>query len=124
LTHKLCKRYTIVIVTHNIQQAARVADDMAFFLLGRLIEFGETDKIFTSPSDERIQDFGAVQGAVATWLSCAGRPSVSPGRYRSCTALSHQPLPVLHCRTNGWKTRRVIERSFTRTGELSLRQVR
>jgi phosphate transport system ATP-binding protein len=57
LIHDLRERYTIVIVTHNLQQAARVADYTAFFLLGRLIEFGETDKIFTAPSDERTEDY-------------------------------------------------------------------
>jgi phosphate transport system ATP-binding protein len=57
LVHDLRERYTIVIVTHNLQQAARVADYTAFFLLGRLIEFGETDKIFTSPRDERTEDY-------------------------------------------------------------------
>jgi phosphate transport system ATP-binding protein len=57
LVHDLKERYTIVIVTHNMQQAARVADCTAFFLLGRLIEFGETDKIFTSPQDERTEDY-------------------------------------------------------------------
>jgi phosphate transport system ATP-binding protein len=57
LIHDLRERYTIVIVTHNLQQAARVADYTAFFLLGRLIEFGETDRIFTAPSDERTEDY-------------------------------------------------------------------
>ncbi len=57
LIHDLREHYTIVIVTHNLQQAARVADYTAFFLLGRLIEFGETDKIFTAPSDERTEDY-------------------------------------------------------------------
>jgi len=49
--------YTIVIVTHNMQQAARVSDHTAFMYLGELIEFGETDRIFTSPSDRRTQDY-------------------------------------------------------------------
>ena len=57
LIHDLRERYTIVIVTHNMQQAARVADYTAFFLLGRLIEFGETDRIFTAPGDERTEDY-------------------------------------------------------------------
>ncbi len=57
LIHDLQERYTIVIVTHNLQQAARVADYTAFFLLGRMIEFSETDKIFTSPADERTEDY-------------------------------------------------------------------
>jgi phosphate transport system ATP-binding protein len=54
---KLCEQYTIVIVTHNMQQAARVSDYTAFFLLGKLIEFNSTDKIFTAPDDERTEDY-------------------------------------------------------------------
>jgi phosphate transport system ATP-binding protein len=49
--------YTIVIVTHNMQQAARVSDHTAFMYLGELIEFGETNRIFTSPADRRTQDY-------------------------------------------------------------------
>jgi phosphate transport system ATP-binding protein len=49
--------YTIVIVTHNMQQAARVSDKTAFMYLGELIEFDDTNKIFTSPSDRRTQDY-------------------------------------------------------------------
>ncbi len=54
---KLREHYTIVIVTHNMQQAARVSDYTAFFLLGQLIEFNETGKIFTAPEDERTEDY-------------------------------------------------------------------
>ncbi len=50
-------RYTIVIVTHNMQQAARVSDNTAFMYLGRLIEYGDTDAIFTNPRLERTQDY-------------------------------------------------------------------
>ncbi|MEK7376294.1 MAG: ATP-binding cassette domain-containing protein, partial [Candidatus Margulisiibacteriota bacterium] len=57
LIHELKKNYTIVIVTHNMQQAARVSDHTSFFLLGEMIEFGETKKIFTAPSDKRTQDY-------------------------------------------------------------------
>ena len=49
--------YTIVIVTHNMQQAARVSDRTAFMYLGELVEFDETDRIFTAPSDRRTQDY-------------------------------------------------------------------
>jgi phosphate transport system ATP-binding protein len=49
--------YTIVIVTHNMQQAARVADDTAFFYLGELVEHGPTARIFTTPSDQRTEDY-------------------------------------------------------------------
>jgi len=54
---ELKKRYTIVIVTHNMQQAARIADEVGFMLLGELIEFGRTDKMFMNPSDERTFNY-------------------------------------------------------------------
>jgi phosphate transport system ATP-binding protein len=57
LITELKEDYTIVIVTHNMQQAARVSDHTAFMYLGELIEFDETNKIFTSPSDRRTQDY-------------------------------------------------------------------
>ena len=57
LIDELKTDYTIVIVTHNMQQAARVSDHTAFMYLGELIEFGETSRIFTSPADRRTQDY-------------------------------------------------------------------
>jgi phosphate transport system ATP-binding protein len=57
LIQQLAENYTIAIVTHNMQQAARVSDKTAFMYLGELIEFDQTDKIFTSPSDRRTQDY-------------------------------------------------------------------
>jgi len=54
---ELKKQYTIVIVTHNMQQAARVSDECGFMLLGELIEFGDTKKIFTAPDDQRTDDY-------------------------------------------------------------------
>jgi phosphate transport system ATP-binding protein len=57
LIDELKEDYTIAIVTHNMQQAARVSDSTAFMYLGELIEFGETNKIFTSPNDRRTQDY-------------------------------------------------------------------
>jgi phosphate transport system ATP-binding protein len=57
LIDELKEQYTIAIVTHNMQQAARVSDSTAFMYLGELIEFGETNKIFTSPTDRRTQDY-------------------------------------------------------------------
>src|SRR3974390_201156 len=54
---QLKERYTIVIVTHNMQQAARVAEFTGFFLLGKLIEFDKTEKIFTKPSDKKTEDY-------------------------------------------------------------------
>lgn len=57
LLHKLKEKYTIIIVTHNMQQAARVSGKTAFFLQGDLIEFNETNLIFTSPNDRRTEDY-------------------------------------------------------------------
>jgi phosphate transport system ATP-binding protein len=57
LIHDLKQKYTIVIVTHNMQQAARVSDQTAFFYLGELIEFDKTTKIFTNPSKKQTEDY-------------------------------------------------------------------
>jgi phosphate transport system ATP-binding protein len=57
LIHELSERYTIVIVTHNMQQAARVSDRTAFFLGGEVVEAAETDRLFTQPSDPRTEDY-------------------------------------------------------------------
>ena len=57
LIQELSENYTIAIVTHNMQQAARVSDKTAFMYLGELIEFDDTNRIFTSPSDRRTQDY-------------------------------------------------------------------
>jgi phosphate transport system ATP-binding protein len=57
LIAELKQRYTIVIVTHNMQQAARVADSTAFMLSGELVEHGPTDRMFTTPSDSRTEDY-------------------------------------------------------------------
>ncbi|HEX4625764.1 MAG TPA: phosphate ABC transporter ATP-binding protein PstB [Solirubrobacteraceae bacterium] len=57
LIHELKRQYTIIIVTHNMQQAARVADRTAFFWLGELIELGPTEKIFTKPDNQRTEDY-------------------------------------------------------------------
>jgi phosphate transport system ATP-binding protein len=54
---ELKKNFTIVIVTHNMQQAARMSDDTAFFYIGELVEFGPTNKIFTSPTKKRTEDY-------------------------------------------------------------------
>jgi len=53
----LKNKYTIIIVTHNMQQAVRISDDTAFFLLGELIEFGNTEKLFAQPKDRRTEDY-------------------------------------------------------------------
>ena len=57
LIFQLKSQYTIVIVTHNMQQAARVAENTGFFLNGKMVEFDKTDKIFTRPSDKRTEDY-------------------------------------------------------------------
>ena len=57
LTQQLKKEYTIIMVTHNMQQAVRVSDNTAFFLLGELVEYGETEKIFSMPRDKRTEDY-------------------------------------------------------------------
>lgn len=57
LIHELKEQYTIIIVTHNMQQAARVSDRTAFMYLGRLIEYGDTDDIFTNPSEKQTEDY-------------------------------------------------------------------
>jgi phosphate transport system ATP-binding protein len=57
LIHELKARYTIVIVTHNMQQAARVSDQTAFFYMGELVEVGSTEQIFTNPRERRTEDY-------------------------------------------------------------------
>ena len=57
LAAELKKQYTIVIVTHNMQQAVRISDKTAFFLLGDLIEYDDTEKLFSVPQDKRTEDY-------------------------------------------------------------------
>jgi len=57
LIEDLSEKYTIVVVTHNMQQAARISDNVAFFLLGELIEMDKSGKIFTNPSDKRTEEY-------------------------------------------------------------------
>jgi phosphate transport system ATP-binding protein len=57
LIHQLSRDYTIVIVTHNMQQASRVSDKTAFFYLGRLVEFSNTDQLFTRPREKQTEDY-------------------------------------------------------------------
>ena len=57
LAVELREKYTIVMVTHNMQQAARIADKTAFFLLGEVIEFDDTQKMFSNPKDQRTEDY-------------------------------------------------------------------
>lgn len=57
LAAELKEKYTIVIVTHNMQQAVRISDKTAFFLLGELVEYGDTEKIFSYPTDKRTEDY-------------------------------------------------------------------
>ena len=57
LAMELKNKYTIVIVTHNMQQAARISDKTAFFLLGELVEMGPTEQVFANPVDKRTEDY-------------------------------------------------------------------
>jgi len=57
LALQLKEKYTIVMVTHNMQQAARISDRTAFFLLGEVIEYDETQKLFSIPQDKRTEDY-------------------------------------------------------------------
>lgn len=57
LIQSLKKQYSIVIVTHNMQQAARISDQTAFFLNGEVVEFGKTEELFTEPEDSRTMDY-------------------------------------------------------------------
>ena len=57
LMEELKKDMTVVIVTHNMQQATRVADKTAFFLLGELVEYGDTEEIFSRPKDKRTENY-------------------------------------------------------------------
>ena len=57
LAVELKSKYTVIMVTHNMQQAARVSDNTAFFLLGDLVEFGKTEQIFSTPADKRTEDY-------------------------------------------------------------------
>ena len=57
LAVELKSKYTVIMVTHNMQQAARVSDNTAFFLLGELVEFGKTEQLFSTPKDKRTEDY-------------------------------------------------------------------
>ena len=57
LATELKKNYTIIMVTHNMQQAARISDKTAFFLMGEIIEFNDTHKLFSDPKDKRTEDY-------------------------------------------------------------------
>ena len=57
LAMELKEQYTIVIVTHNMQQAVRISDQTAFFLLGDLVEYGNTEQMFSQPRDKRTEDY-------------------------------------------------------------------
>ena len=57
LAAELKNKYTVIMVTHNMQQAARISDNTAFFLLGELVEFGKTEQVFSTPADKRTEDY-------------------------------------------------------------------
>ena len=69
LVHGMKKDLTVVIVTHNMQQAARVSDYTGFMLLGELVEFGLTRQVFTSPRDKRTDHHGAAKAARARGMN-------------------------------------------------------
>ena len=93
LAMELKKDYTIVMVTHNMQQAVRVSDNTAFFLLGEVIEYNDTEKLFSIPSDKRTEDYITgrfwdricvinlicslrfLMNSLLAWESCASLPS-------------------------------------------------
>ena len=54
---ELKKEYTVIMVTHNMQQAVRISDKTAFFLLGEMVEFGDTDQIFSAPKNQKTEDY-------------------------------------------------------------------
>ena len=72
LMASLKESYTVVIVTHNMQQAARISDKCAFFLVGDLIEFGETEQVFSMPKDKRTEDY------ITGRFGCCPRPVLQP----------------------------------------------
>ena len=78
LVEELKERYTIVIVTHNMQQAARIADTTAFMLDGELIEHGPTNKIFTTPDDERTERYVSGKIRIVRRPASACRKPVTP----------------------------------------------
>ena len=83
LAMELKKDYTIVMVTHNMQQATRISDKTAFFLLGEVVEFDDTDKLFSMPSDKRTEDY--ITGRFGRLCQ-----SISKDSWRNCTfSLSH-----------------------------------
>ena len=57
LAVQLKEKYTVIMVTHNMQQAARISDNCAFFLLGELVEFDKTHRMFSNPRDKRTEDY-------------------------------------------------------------------
>ena len=81
LLHELKSDYTVAIVTHNMQQAARVSDFTAFMYLGELIEFGQTDKIFVKPQRKETEDYitGRFGWSLIFWYSCGLRGVAQPG---------------------------------------------
>ena len=57
LAEELKSKYTVIMVTHNMQQAARVSDHTAFFLMGEVVEFGRTEQLFSAPRDRRTEEY-------------------------------------------------------------------
>lgn len=91
LMASLKESYTVVIVTHNMQQAARISDKCAFFLVGDLIEFGETEQVFSMPKDKRTEDYITAASVDARGLFC------SRSHGAACKKIC--PAIVLFCQT-------------------------
>ena len=93
LIHELKKQYTIVIVTHNMQQAARVSDSTAFFYMGEMVEFGDTKKIFTNPDKVETQNYITGRFGERT-VPCFGRRGTMPW-YKQFHALVRRYHPLV-----------------------------
>ena len=99
LIHELKKEYTIVIVTHNMQQAARVSDKTAFFYMGNMVEYDDTKKIFTNPGKEATQNYITPEANAPPHSDAAAQnvrclpPVLQSSLYRQCC-----PLQMRHPR--------------------------
>ena len=99
---ELKNKYTIVIVTHNMQQAARISDKTAFFLLGELVEAGPTESLFSMPQDKRTEDYitgGSAKPCAINLKSSWNSSTWSSSRPGPC-ARTPSPPPPRPC----WKT--------------------
>jgi len=102
LIDELRENYTIVIVTHSMQQAARVSQRTAFFHLGILVEEGPTDQIFTNPHDKRTQDYICLLYTNLSTTHCSSWPPVSPRWAAWPRGSSATPSPPCRAATANW----------------------